>query len=288
VTLVPAGSAPHIPYLVYLARGRDVDRPAVIVLLDSDESGNQAYKALGRGPNGKRLIDSAFVLQLGDLPADKIVSTLPNGKVLAIEDLVPLEIAVAAAKRYACDFMTPDQANKVRSLAAEDITLGDHHGTHDALEKAVTKRLEDFHLDKVGFARSVLDVINQEEGLAQAAAVMDSNFRVLFRELSRRQRQAMREITTEKTSAKIKRLRRSFVLDHPMGATREEAALLLEEVEASLDNSVDAEDLKAQIRGVRRSFKLDEELTDPVDDYAAFRNALEVLVYREVNEVQHI
>ncbi|MFZ1919987.1 MAG: hypothetical protein WAU58_20650, partial [Terriglobales bacterium] len=35
LTIVPAGSATHIPYLVYLARGRDYEKPAVIVLLDS-------------------------------------------------------------------------------------------------------------------------------------------------------------------------------------------------------------------------------------------------------------
>jgi hypothetical protein len=109
---------------------------------------------------------------------------------------------------------------------------------------------------------------------------------VLFRELGRRQRQAMREITSEKTGAKIKRLKQSFVLDHPAGATREEATLLLEEVEAALDNSVDAEDLKSQIRAVRRTFELDEEQTEPIKDFGAFRNALEILVYREVNEAQ--
>jgi hypothetical protein len=42
ITVVPAGSSSHIPYLVYLARGRDVEQPAVIVLLDSDKSGNDA------------------------------------------------------------------------------------------------------------------------------------------------------------------------------------------------------------------------------------------------------
>jgi putative AbiEii toxin of type IV toxin-antitoxin system len=286
VTLVPAGSAPHIPYLVYLARGRDVDRPAVIVLLDSDESGNQARKALGRGPNGKALIDSDFILQLGDLPGDDLVSTLPGGEVVAIEDLVPLEVGIAAVERYAADFLEPDEAAEVRGLKVKDVSLTDGEGTHKALERAVSRKLEDFHLDKVGFARSVLDAVRSDERLTGAATTMDNNFRILFRELGRRQRQAMREITTEKTSAKIKRLKRSFILDHPAGATREEATLLLEEVEASLDNSVDAEDLKAQIRRVRRDFQLDEEPTEPIADFDGFRDTLETLVYREVNEVQ--
>ena len=42
-------SAPQIPYLVYLARGRDVERPSVIVLLDSDTAGDAARKDIERG-----------------------------------------------------------------------------------------------------------------------------------------------------------------------------------------------------------------------------------------------
>lgn len=46
LSLVPAGSAEHIPYMVYLARGRDVDTPAVIVLLDGDEEGDRIASEL--------------------------------------------------------------------------------------------------------------------------------------------------------------------------------------------------------------------------------------------------
>ncbi|MFH8869444.1 hypothetical protein ACIQUZ_11465 [Streptomyces griseus] len=76
------------------------------------------------------------------------------------------------------------------------------------------------HLDKVGLARSVIDSIRHSTGLDEALHIMDANFRALFRELNRRQRQAIREITSEKTRDKIKRLKRSFLLDHPASATR--------------------------------------------------------------------
>jgi len=96
----------------------------------------------------------------------------------------------------------------------------------------------------------------------------------------------LRELMTEKTTAKIKRLKRSFLLDHPSNATKEQATLLLEEVEAVLDNSVDAEALKNQIRATRRDFELDDDPTRAISDFDAFRDALDALVYREVNEVQ--
>ncbi|MEV6348369.1 AAA family ATPase [Actinoplanes sp. NPDC051851] len=285
VTLVPAGSAPHIPYLVYLARGRDVDRPAVIVLLDSDTSGNQAATALKKGPGGKPVIEAKFVLQLGDLPADELTSTFPDGAV-AIEDLIPLAIGIAAVKRYADEFLEPAEAAKLRSLSTKDVSFAGCSGTHDALEQAAAERLEGFHLDKVGFARSVLEAVSCDESLTVATQTMEANFRVLFRELGRRQRQAMREIATEKTSAKIKRLKRSFLLDHPATALKEQVMLLLEDVEAVLDNSVDAEALRSQIRSTRREFGLDDDPTTPIADFGAFRDRLEELVYREVNDVQ--
>ncbi|GGN98844.1 AAA family ATPase [Microbispora bryophytorum] len=285
LTLVPAGSAPHIPYLVYLARGRDVDRPAVIVMLDSDASGDQAVKALKKGPNGKPVIDDRFILQLGELPQEALTSTFPSG-VVAIEDLVPLPIAIAAVKHYAEEFLDSKEAAALGSLDPDDVIFEDCSGTHDALEKAAAARVEGFHLDKVGFARSVVDVIGHDDKLAEAAAIMDGNFRVLFRELGRRQRQATREIATERISAKIKRLKRSFLIDHPTGATREQAALLLEDIEAGLDNSAEAEEVKGQIRKIRRQFELDDEPIEPIADYEDFREALETLVYRQLNGVQ--
>lgn len=285
LTLVPAGSAQHIPYMLYLARGRDVDRPAVIVLLDSDTAGNQAVKALKRGPSGKPVIDPAFILQLGDLSADRVTSTNPAG-LTAIEDLVPLSVGIAAVKSYANEFLDPQQAQKLRVLSAKDVTFDNCTGTHDALERAAAALVEEFHLDKVGFARSVLDVARGEGAPAEAAATMDTNFRALFRELRQLQRRALREITTEKTAAKIKRLKRSFLLDHPAWATREDATLLLDDIETGLDNSIDAEDLKGQIRAVRRDFTLDDEPTEQIADFPGFRSALDKLAYREVNEVQ--
>jgi predicted ATPase len=286
LTLVPTGSASHIPYMVYLARGRDVDRPAVIVLLDSDTAGNQARAALRRGPHGKPVIDDDLVVQLGELPGDQITSTRP-GAVVEIEDLIPLEICVAAVQQYAAEFLGPQDAALLQSLTADDVTFGNATGTHKALQAAAAGRIEGFHLDKVGFAKGVIAVVAQlPKELEDAAALLDANFRTLFHTLGRLQRQALREIATEKTGSKIKRLRKSFLLDHPAGASREQAILLLEDIEATLDNSLDAEDLRSQIRAVQRSHELDNEPTEPISDFAAFRDQLESLAYREINAAQ--
>ncbi|MFE3379904.1 hypothetical protein [Streptomyces anulatus] len=74
--------------------------------------------------------------------------------------------------------------------------------------------------------------------------------------------------------------------DLPASAGREEAALLIEEIDASLDNSVDAEDLRSQLRALRRDCALDEEPLDLIDDFESFQEALQSLAYRPMNAPQ--
>ena len=99
ITIVPAGSASHIPYLVYLARGRDIEQPPVIVLLDSDKSGKQAQKDLRRGgAKGKQIIKPEFVLMLADLASE---TKLPDSKTLIeSEDLIPPGLCALAVQRF--------------------------------------------------------------------------------------------------------------------------------------------------------------------------------------------
>jgi hypothetical protein len=68
ITIVPAGSASSIPYLVYLARGRDQVRPPCVVLLDGDKQGVGAQKTLRR--SGARRF-----LNLSANDADKLQET---------------------------------------------------------------------------------------------------------------------------------------------------------------------------------------------------------------------
>ena len=99
ITIVPAGSASHIPYLVYLARGRDIEQPSVIVLLDSDSAGKQAEKELRKGgPKGRQLIKPEYVLVASSLQSE--VKLPADKKIVESEDFVPPGIAALAVQRY--------------------------------------------------------------------------------------------------------------------------------------------------------------------------------------------
>jgi len=90
ITIVPSGGASHIPYLVYLACGRDVEQPAVIVLLDSDDSGKDSKKQLlGKGgQHRKPLLKEQFILQLADLRAELYLADNAREEI-EIEDIIP-------------------------------------------------------------------------------------------------------------------------------------------------------------------------------------------------------
>jgi predicted ATPase len=278
ITLVPAGSASHVPYMAYLALGRDQESPAVIALLDSDKAGDDARDALNRGPNGKPIMRPDLVLQIGQL-AGRVVSDRAGGPT-EIEDLIPAGIVLAGAKRYVQDFLGASSHEAINGVTAADIDLGHGKGLHGAVEALLKDRLDgDFHLDKFGLARSVIDVLNNHEAdPVDGLPVLLANFRELFSELNKRQRDADRDVLTKRVRARLKRERKSFFMDHPERATREQGGLLLEEFDRQVDDSTHADEWRSDLHRVRRDFLLDRDLLEPITDYEAFRTAIDGLV----------
>lgn len=291
VTLVPAGSASHIPYMAYLARGRDAERPAVIVLLDSDKAGNDARRDLKKaGPKGRKVIDEGLILQVADLPDSRLSIDNPHG-LIEIEDLVPLAVAVAAARSYVREYIGPEEAGKLDGLKPSDVEFRKGAATHGAVEAACRSVLGGgFHLDKVGFARAVIDVAKglAEELSPDAIDALERNFRMLFRRLAQLQRQATRELSAERTSSRIKRARDSFLLDHPDRARREEANVLFEEMGTALDSSLDAEEMSLTIRRIQADFGLEHDVAQDIEDYDGFKDALLTLAYQERRDAQEV
>lgn len=286
VTLVPAGSASQVPYLVYLARGRDVEKPPMIVLLDGDKAGDEARATIRKGgARRKALITADLVLQLTDPEMDALKSDNPLGHV-AIEDLVPLDIALEAADVY-CKELVPDVDVPSLGLTASEVfDQGTGKGLLSEVERAIAEAASNptFHLDKVAFARSVLTVLKQRPDEDEAANQVEANFRVLLAELGRRQRKAVKAESEEKVTSRIKRSRDRFLRDHPDRVRREHVVVLIEEVDGQLDDSVEAENVRATMRGWYGQFKLGVDPRKDVDDYVALINALNALTYQPVRD----
>ncbi|ARV59233.1 hypothetical protein BZZ01_11890 [Nostocales cyanobacterium HT-58-2] len=292
VTIVPAEGATNIPYLTYLARGRDSEQPAVIVLLDSDQEGNQAKKELtekGYGPRKKPPLKKDFVLQVGDLASlgihfpEKLSSP-------EVEDLIPIPISVMAAQKFA------SEVRGIRKRDVEDITedcvqekIESGVTMFDAVDACVRACSKDSHyLDKVGFARSVVEIVNslkentnREQKYTDALDQFELNFKILFRELDKRKSLAELERTREKASQKVKDLEESFFSNHPNGANREDVVEFVEKLEALLllDDSFDSDEIRKGIGGIRNDYKLHINLGERVENYEQFKHDVQRLKY---------
>jgi hypothetical protein len=288
ITIVPASGAPHVPYLVYLARGRDVEKPAIVVLLDSDQGGNDAKKGILRGgPKRKELLKAAYILQLGELSKTTPLIGPGGSAVVESEDLVPLAICVAATQRYVRDVCAAS-SEVIDRITADGISKESvaGEGIFGAIERCLKTIEPDLHIEKIGFARSVVEAVAalasqkpEDKDAATQVEAFEANMRLLFRRLRQMQREAERELTAERVSARVNRAKTAFLQDRATGAKREHAFVLFEEIERALDNSQEADEIRIELQALRRDFKIDDDPADAIEDYDRFRDRLERMRY---------
>ena len=279
ITLVPAGSASHVPYMTYLARGRDANKPAVIVLLDGDEEGNSAAKILKRGgPHDKRLIKDEYVAQLKRDEIDGVTSERPNGPV-DIEDMVPVPIALEAVRGYLkeMEIEPPEGFPDAETIRQ---SLSETKGVFKAIQQGLDQAGSELHLEKLGFARHVIAVCDKGE-LSETEEIRH-RFAALFSKLTAMQRKAERERERESISARVEREKSRFFKDHLSTATKEDVALMLERIEAVIDTSIEGDNLVNEIRRIRTDLELHQYLNTRIDDRESLKQRLERLKYVEV------
>jgi hypothetical protein len=257
-------------------------------MLDSDVAGNAAKKGILKGgPNRKELLKPSYILQVGTLSAETPVRG-PNGNALVeTEDFIPIEICVDAAQRYVRDVCAAD-AGVVERITIDTITaeIIEGKGVFQSIESCLNKINDELHIEKIGFARSVVETVADFRRRAQegdeASSVLgkfETNMKTLFRRLRQMQREAERELTSVRVSARVNRAKSSFIQDHPVSAKRENVYVLFEEIESALDNSEEADEIKRAIQSLRRDFKIDDQLSEPVEDYRNFLDRLESVRY---------
>jgi len=268
LVIVPCGSASEVPYMLYLIRGRDTEKPPVVALLDSDVAGNDAAKHMRTDKKAKRLIDSSHVLQLGDLDLAEDVT------VKEIEDLIPLEMATAAMN--ACI----KEVARFRETKAPTITV-ERIRTEFTLRKTISASVqavanaEGGHIEKLGFARAVVEVLERDKGELQGSIdIFLDRMAKLFKAVNKARREAQREVERERLGAMIMRYHNIFIRDHKSSATCEQGSEILEEIESQLDDTPQSDDVRIQIQVIRRKFMLDE---DPSAGISRFEDFVEQL-----------
>ncbi|WP_460579690.1 AAA family ATPase [Humibacter ginsengisoli] len=286
ITLVPAGSASQIPYLVYLAVGRDVDRPAVITLLDSDASGDKAAATLNKGgPYNKCLLKKDYVLQLASLDGDGLTPSRPQG-FSEIEDLLPVEVVLRAARNYVAEFLGQAAEKKIQSVVIQDLSF-DGSGTQKVVETLLRSKLgEDFHLDKVGLARHISELLRDDDVTDDQRDKLLAVARALFGRLVKMQRAANLEMSTERVARKVKRAVKAFQTATLGTPTRDQALSLVENIERDLIVGTQTEALRDELRRLRIDFQLEEDPSKPLVDATRFIERVNASAYLRELESQ--
>jgi hypothetical protein len=284
-TIVGAGSASAIPYMVYLARGQDEIKPACVVLLDSDQSGADAARALRRGgAYRKQLLADDHIRTLGTW-AEHAEVRLAEGVVLReTEDLLPLGCAAAAAQSYATSFLgiSADDAGTFTPAAVQAALPASDGSLFDALA-AVFQQQFDTHLEKVGFAKEVTRLLSSRNAtlVPPDAADADHNFGQLVSHLADALRLADRLEEDARRDKQLDRVINAFLRDFPEKVTKDRADVALRDAEAAAGESEQGDSIRATAATIRRDFALSLDPLHPVEDYPAFKDRLSGLRYVE-------
>lgn len=297
VTIVPAGSADSVPYIAYLARGRDPVKPPCVALLDGDDDGRRAVAKLRKSEaNRKPVLVDKYVVSLDawarstalkDTPEELTVrSAQANGDVVEIEDLIPPKIAILAARAY---------ASRLLGASDEDVDLLRDSDLKDRLESSggllwdelqgLFREVLDERIDKVGFAREVVAYLcSLPRGGSRPPGVpaLEQNFRSLLRHLTALLEDSSAEEAERRRNKRMGRVVRGFLDDFQTGAPRSVADSRLREVESSLDETVASHDaFRLGIARLRREFELRVDPEQLIENFSTFRQKLEDLTRLE-------
>ena len=152
-------------------------------------------------------------------------------------------------------------------------------GVFDAVQEAIERDRVDFHLEKLGFARHVLNIGESTD--TEARVILEARFAALFSKLTAMQRQAERDQEKDSISSRVNRERAMFLKDRLPTATKADVVMLLERIESVVDISIEGDALLAEIRRIRTDMTLDRDLSCPIEDKDALNIRLDRLVYAE-------
>jgi hypothetical protein len=264
VVLVQAGGTPHIPYMALLARGRGEVKPPVVVLLDSDDAGDTAVAELSTlASSGSPIVRDEFVLRLGD-------HACRAAGLRTIEDLVPWAAAREAMLRFLADI-----GHEAVSLPVEppaDLQGSPYAHLSGLLEGQGASAL----CGKVAFARAVVDSLPTLERSSRSQ--LEASFAELLSRVSVASEQAASVERAGQIRRRLARAIRSFKRERTSASQRQWAALLLDDLDALLDDGPSYEPLRQRVRDLRHEFSLAEDLGEPFVEHDDFAGRLDPLL----------
>ena len=215
-----------------------------------------------------------------------------------MEDLVPIDVAVCAARRYLAEYLGWDEEEvaRISEERLERATKGGKKPLFEALETLLSSLDETVSVHKVGFGRSVVAVLEEDrtrsegEGELTGVRVFETRMAPLMARLNEMVRETKRKRTVGRVKSRIRRVRRQFLRDHPESVTKDEALRFLEEIEAIVgDDGGNREGrlVGDLIQDMGKKYCLDDTTeTRTVGDHVGFRKGIRDLEYAPLRESQ--
>lgn len=308
ITIVPCGGTPNVPYMVYLAKGRGEEKPAIIVLLDSDKPGDKAKADLskkGPHPDNKALISEEFVLQLGDITKEQINSEeVEENKhekpFIDLEDLVPLSLSIQVVKKFLNSFFNLSDSEVEKHINKTEIEKlkTDGESYYSVIRQLVNKidSPNKFDIDKVPFAKTLVEMLPElterskaDNEIQKGLKEFTVNVRTLLRILKVKQTRA-EEISKEKNQRKkVQEKVDIFLSDYKNAGEvqRNVVSQLLNNIETDLEGSAkERASIIEIIAEITDSQRLNDDPIEKVPDFEKLLADLDRL--KEVkNQLKH-
>jgi hypothetical protein len=265
LTIVLGGSASEIAYSVFRIRGQGADRPPVIVLLDADPPGREAKQQFLTDRQLRKLVKPENVLDLAQV--GDVVAGWPAAP--EIEDLVPAGLAHRAVELLIREVVKFREGTPpVIERGAIDAEVAKGGPLIDALDRVL--RASGGRIDKIAFAKAVIAACDDLGLLDADVSLFLDRMRVVFRAVNYAIREATEQAQHKKLETMVSERTTLFTIDHPDWATREQARIALQQIEAQLDDSPEAEAIRNAVIPILRDYDLQGEPAESVPDYANF------------------
>ena len=280
VTIVSSGGADGVPYMVYLARGRDTVKLACVALLDGDDAGKRAERLLKRSDLRKqRILQDDYIVRIDTWANEHNIQTDWGTSPTEIEDLIPVPVARRAALNHIARFITlTDEAGTKFSTQLLLDSAKESDNLWDALESAVKDVFPDEHIEKAGFAREIVKLLELSPDI-EGADELRHRFSVLLSGLAERLEDAADKEYDERANDQLARHIQGFLRDHPTssGITKYDAGRVLRQIGLAMPNDVHSDGARLALSAIQRDFELEDSAHPQVPRFDEFRTAIESL-----------
>ena len=207
-----------------------------------------------------------------------------------IEDIIPLTVVIKSAKYFLKNYLglTQSLVDKLTESLVNKY-IDENTSIFQSIQSCVKNITKDkYRIDRLGFNRSVIDIINQNlynkttsKTKISLTKLKDliNNFKILFSEINKIKRVAQNQNQQAKFSQKINRLQKNFLKDHPLSAKREDGLFLLESIENMLAFNYKSDIIKSAIIKIKKDYNLNQYLTKQISNYEEFKEDLNKIKY---------